>query len=96
MFLAIRRSSAGRTTCPFCHIFRDDWDASYIDDAEKTTRTRLMEHKRNSLGISTDDHKDHSITLEYTKISSVNYQWFERGVKEAIYIRSYKTLLKKK
>ena len=32
------------------------------------------------------DNPNHNITLENTKILSVEHKWFERGVKEAIYI----------
>ena len=34
------------------------------------------------------DNPNHNITLENTKILSVEHKWFERGVKEAIYIRA--------
>ena len=35
----------------------------------------------------------HSITLDNTKILSVEPKWFERGVKEAIHIRALKPTL---
>ena len=34
------------------------------------------------------DNPDHNITLENTKILSVENKWFERGVKEAIHIQA--------
>ena len=87
------------TTGPVYHTFCDDCDASYIGETERTMRTRFMEHKRRSSVNSEvskhihQDHKDHTVTLDKTKILSVDHRWFERGVKEAIYIRTNKPSL---
>ena len=59
--------------------------------------TRLMERKRRS-SVNSEvskhlHHKDHSVTLDKAKILLVDHIWFERGVKEAIYIRTHKPSL---
>ena len=41
------------------------------------------------------DNPNHNITLENTKILSVEHKWFERRVKEAIHIRALNPSLKR-
>ena len=61
---------------------------------ECSLKARFGEHRRPSSTtseISKHIHMDdpnHNITLENTKILSFEHKWFERGVKEAIYIRA--------
>ncbi|MCG8430526.1 MAG: hypothetical protein MJA29_05100 [Candidatus Omnitrophica bacterium] len=72
-----------------------DCDSSYIGEMERTLRTRFLEHCRpssSSSEVSRHLHKDcpgHSISLEDVQILDRDTRWFERGVKEAIYIRRH-------
>ena len=54
--------------------------------------TYSLYHPRGAKRIHTDS-PNHTITLENTKILSVEHKWFERGVKEAIHIRALKPSL---
>ena len=61
--------------------------------SERSFRTRFMEHRRPSTVTSEvsrhihKDHPDHDVDISEAKILTVEPRWFERGVKEAIYIR---------
>ena len=73
----------------------DNCEASYIGETERSFKARFSEHRRpstTSSEVSKHNHKEapgHSIDLENTDILTVEPRWFERGVKEAIYIRAY-------
>ena len=66
--------------------------ATYVGETERSLKARFREHRRPSsttLEVSRHIHLDnpnHNITLENTKILSVEHKWFERGVKEDIHI----------
>ena len=72
----------------------EECDATYVGETERSLKARFGEHKRPSSTTSEvskhihTDNPNHNITLENTKILSVEHKWFERGVKEAIYIRA--------
>ncbi|KAH3880055.1 hypothetical protein DPMN_003967 [Dreissena polymorpha] len=65
-----------------------------IGKTERNLRARFMEHRRPSSTSSAvsmyinDCKPDHAITMENVRILDREPSWFERGVKEAIYIRA--------
>ena len=66
---------------------------SYIGETERSLKTRFLEHRRpssTSSEVSQHIHiesPDHHVELEEVKILDREQRYFERGVKEAIYIR---------
>ena len=74
---------------------------SYIGESERSVKTRFLEHKRRSSTKSeVSQHiyiesPGHTVHLDKVKILDKDDRWFERGVKEAIYIRAYKPSLNK-
>ena len=78
-----------------------DCPDSYIGETERTLKTRFLEHCRPSntnSEISRHLHKDcpgHSVNIQNAKILDREPRWFERGVKEAIYIRAEQPSLNK-
>ena len=74
---------------------------SYIGESERSVKTRFLEHKRRSSTKSeVSQHiyiesPGHTVDLDKVKILDKDDRWFERGVKEAIYIRAYKPSLNK-
>ena len=79
---------------PVYHIPCGNCEDDYIGESERSLKARFDEHKRpssTSSEVSKHIHassKPHSIDLESTNILAVEPKWFERGVKEAIYIRA--------
>ena len=79
---------------PVYKISCEECDATYVGETERSLKARFGEHRRPSSTTSEvskhihTDNPNHNITLENTKILSVEHKWFERGVKEAIYIRA--------
>ena len=75
------------------HITCDDCDATYIGETERSLKTRFSEHRRkNSVRSEVSQHvhvdrPEHGVSLDKVKILAVDNRKFERGVKEAIYIR---------
>ena len=73
-----------------------DCDSVYIGETERTLKTRFAEHRRPSSvtsEVSKHVHKDcpgHNILMENVQILDRDARWFERGVKESIYIRANK------
>ena len=71
----------------------------YVGETERSLKARFSEHRRPSSTTSEfskhihQDHPNHNIQLENTKILTVEPKWFERGVKESIYIRALKPSL---
>ena len=68
----------------------------YIGETERNLRARFLEHRRPSSTSSEvsrhihDGTPGHGISMENVKILDREPSWFERGVKEAIYIRALK------
>ena len=79
----------------------EECEATYVGETERSLKARFGEHRRPSSTMSEVskhihmDNPNHKITLENTKIISVEHKWFERGVKEAIYIRALNPSLNK-
>ena len=84
-------------TGPIYHIKCEgpNCQAVYIGESERTLKTRFQEHKRPSNTTSEvyrHIHKDcpsHTVSLDSTKLLDKEPKWFERGVKEAVYIRAH-------
>ena len=74
---------------------------SYIGETAKSLKTRFLEHRRpssTSFEVSQHIHiesPDNHVDLEEVKILDREQRYFERGVKEAIYIRVNQPLLNK-
>ena len=74
---------------------------SYIGETERSLKTRFMEHRRpssTSSEVSQHIHIEspgHRVDLESVKILDREPKYFERGVKEAIYIRMNQPSLNK-
>ena len=64
----------------------------HVGETERSLKARFGEHRRPSSTMSEvsnqilTDNPNHNIMLENTMILLVEHKWFERGVKEAIYI----------
>ena len=86
---------------PIYEIKCEDCDASYVGETERSLKARFSEHRRPST-VSSEvskhihtDQPNHNIKLDNTKILSVESKWFDRGVKETIYIRARNPSLNK-
>ena len=83
-----------RVTGPVYHIPCSSREADYVGETERSLKTRFDEHRRPSSSTSEvsrhihTDCKGHTVHIEEAKILTVEPKWFERGVKEAIYIRA--------
>ena len=68
----------------------------YIGETERTLKARFLEHRRpssSSSEVSRHIHQDcpgHAVLMDSVKILDRDPSWFQRGVKEAIYIRAHK------
>ena len=84
---------------PVYEIKCENCEASYVGETERSLKSRFAEHRRPSSTTSEvskhlhTDCPDHSISLDNTNILSVEPEWQERGIKEAIYIRARKPTL---
>ena len=73
----------------------------YVGETERPLKARFSEHRRPSSTTSEVsehihvDHPQHSVELENTEVLTTEPRWFERGVKEAIYIRALNPSLNK-
>ena len=72
----------------------EECEVTYISQTERSLKSRLNKHRRPS-SITSEvskhihiEHPEHSVELENTEILTTESRWFERGVKEAIYIRA--------
>ena len=79
---------------PVYKVKCEEWDAVYVGETERSLKARFSQHQRLS---STTwevfkhihvDHPQHSVELDNTEVLTTEPRWFERGVKEAIYIRA--------
>ena len=79
---------------PVYKIKSEECEATYIGKTERSLKSRFNEHRRPSSTTSEVskhihiEYPEHSVELENTKILTTESRWFERGVKEAIYIRA--------
>ena len=82
-----------KTVSPVYHIPCEDCDEDYIGESERSLKARFDEHKRPSTTTSEvskhihSSQTPHRIDLDSTKVLTTESKWFERGVKEAIFIR---------
>lgn len=77
---------------PVYKISCEECEAMYIGETECSLKAQFGGHRRPSSTTSKHIHTDspnHTISLDNTKVLSVEPKWFERGVKEAIYIRTF-------
>ena len=81
-----------RVTGPVYHIPCSSCEADYVGKTERSLKARFDEHRRPSSSTSEvswhihNGCKGHTVHMEEAKILTVEPKWFERGVKEAIYI----------
>ena len=79
---------------PVYKIKCEEYDAVYVGKTERSLKARFSEHRRPSSTTSEVskhihvDHPQHSVELDNTEVLTTEPRWFERGVKEAIYIRA--------
>ena len=72
---------------------------NYVGETERTIQTRLMEHRRPSCALSEvsrhiyQQSPEHTFSFDNVQILDREPDWFKRGVKEAIYIRTLKLSL---
>ena len=70
----------------------EECEATYVGETERSLKSRFNEHRRLSsttLEVAKHIHleqPEHSVELENMEILAAECRWFERGVKEAIYI----------
>ncbi|CAH1248695.1 CSMD3 [Branchiostoma lanceolatum] len=70
------------------HLTCEDCDAQYVGETERALKKRISEHKRDSSPVA-----QHMQTYKHQPTKKVTIldresRWFERGVKEAVHIRS--------
>ena len=79
---------------PVYKIKWEECNAVYVGETERSLKVRFSEHQWPSSTTSEVskhihvDHPQHSVQLENTEVFTTEPRWFERGVKEAIYIRA--------
>ena len=79
---------------PVYKIKCEKCEAMYVGETERSLKARFSEHRRPSSSNSEVakhihvEQPDHSVELDHTDILTTESRWFERGVKEAIYIRA--------
>ncbi|XP_064635226.1 uncharacterized protein LOC135492606 [Lineus longissimus] len=90
-----------QVTGPVYHIPCGDCPASYVGETERSLKARFLEHRRPSSTtseVSRHIHTaepGHNIDIENAKVFEVEPRWYERGVKEAIHIRTLQPTLNK-
>ena len=87
----------GKVVGPVYHITCDDCDAMYVGETSterSLLETQFSEHRRkSSVGSEVSqyvhvDRPEHGVSLDKVKILTAENRKFEKGVKEAIYIRA--------
>ena len=79
---------------PVYKIKCEECEATHVGEMERSLNSRFNEHRRPSSTTSEVskhihiEHPEHSVELENTEILTTESRWFERGVKETIYIRA--------
>ena len=77
---------------PVYKIKCEECEAMYVGEMERSLKSRFNEHRRPSSTTSEVskhihiEYPEHSVELENTEILTTESRWFERGVKEAIYM----------
>ena len=79
---------------PVYKIKCEECEATYVGETERFLKSRFNEHRRPS-SITSEvakhiqtDRPEHAVELDNTEILTTEPRWFERGVKEAIFIRA--------
>ena len=79
---------------PVYSIKCEECEATYVGETERSLKARFSEHRR-PRGCTSEaakhihtDQPEHAVELDNTEILTTEPRWFERGVKEAIYIRA--------
>ena len=68
-----------------CH----DCEASYIGETERALKQRLKEHQKDSSPVGHNmGYNQHKVDSQNIRIIDRDSRWFQRGVREAIQIRS--------
>ena len=86
---------------PVYKIKCEECEATYVGKTERSLKARFSEHRRPSSTTSEaakhihTDQPEHTVELDNTEILTTEPRWFERGVKEAIYIRALNPSLNK-
>ena len=71
-------------------------EKDFIGDTERNLKARFMEHRRQSYSTSEVSHHTnkncpwHNVDMESVRILDRVPSWFERGIKQAIYITAAK------
>ena len=67
----------------------EDCNATYVGETERELKKRISEHRKESspVGAHMSNHQ-HNFNLNKTKVLDQESRWFERGVSEAIHIRT--------
>ena len=79
---------------PVYKIKCEECEATCVGEMERSLKSRFNEHRRPRSTTSEVskcihiEHPEHSVELENTEILTTESRWFERGVKEAIYVRA--------
>ena len=82
---------------PVYKISCEECDATYVGEMERSLKARFGEHRRPSSTTSEvskhirTDNPNHNITLENTKILSVEHKWFERGLEGSYLHQSHES-----
>ena len=84
---------------PIYHVCCEDCGKDYIGETERSFKARFDEHKRPSSvnsEVSRHIHQKkpgYSVSLTGSRILGLEQEWFQRGVKEAIFIHAMKPSL---
>ncbi|CAH1245983.1 Hypp7622 [Branchiostoma lanceolatum] len=70
------------------HLSCEDCDAQYVGETERALKKRLTEHKRDYSPVAQHMEAHKHKPGQNVTILDRESRWFERGVKEAVYIRS--------
>ena len=67
---------------------------NYVGETERSLRARFLEHRRPSCVATSEvaqhihiESPGHQVDIKNVKVLSRDQRWFERGIKEAIYIK---------
>ena len=77
---------------PVYKIKCEECEAMHVGETERSLKARFSEHRRPSSTTSEvakhihTDQPEHTVKLDNIEILTTEPRWFERGVKEAIYI----------
>ena len=71
------------------HLSCTECKSEYIGETERALRKRLAEHRRDSSPVGHHlNYNKHKLDQDNIKIVDKDNRWFERGVREAIHIRT--------